>query len=44
MKRMVAKANVMIAIFINLHIVNLGMLKNKNSRKLSVLLKMDRNI
>ena len=47
-KRMVAKANVMTAFFIHLHIVMIRDVKNvrkiMNSRKISVLLKMVRNI
>ena len=47
-KKIVAKANVMIAFFIHLHIVIMRDVKNvrkiMNSRKISVLLKMVRNI
>ena len=47
-KRMVAKAKVMTAFFIPLHIVIIRDVKNvrkiMNSRKISVLLKMVRNI
>ena len=46
-KRMVAKANVMIAFFIHLHIVIMMdveiVRKTMNSRKISILLKMARN-
>ena len=47
-RRMVTKANAMTAFFIHLHIVIIGDAKNvrkiMNSRKISVLLKMVRNI
>ena len=49
-KRIVAKANVIIAFFIHLHIVNirmikiLGCMKITNSEKISVLLKIVRII
>ena len=47
-KGIVAKANVMIAFFIHLHIVNIrddkNVIKISNSKKISVLLKMVRII
>ena len=47
-KRIVAKANVVIAFFIHLHIVNIGdnkkVIKITNSKKISVLLKIVRII